>query len=432
LALRVDYLFSLLVLAENIVEGGFKADIKIIFYGFFYGKFWERRPSWLVPCSRTLHRFARSAYTRRAFFLAGGDSRSCFLTGRYTAGAQSPAFFFILSPKFMRPSELIAFLGFCISNNFPALITGKPGIGKSKIIEEAAAIAGARLIIAHPVVSDPTDFKGLPFPTANGTADFLPYGDLNEIIKAQEPLVFFLDDLGQASNAVQAACMQLLLARQINGHKVSRHVTFIAATNRKEDRAGVSGILEPVKSRFASIVELEVDTNDWVKWALKNSMPAELIAFIKFRPNMLDNSQPSKDIVNTPSPRTVANVGQLQLKGLPESMEYEAFKGAAGQNFATEYRTFLSVMRNLPSVDQIIMSPRTAPVPPKPDICYALTYALSRKATEQNLQSICTYLDRMPAEYSVACIKGATERNKELCNTHAFLQWSSDHEGVLN
>ena len=57
-------------------------------------------------------------------------------------------------------------------------------------------------------------------------AYFLPYGELHEILHAQEETIFFLDDLGQATPAVQAACMQLILARRINGHIVSDKVTF--------------------------------------------------------------------------------------------------------------------------------------------------------------------------------------------------------------
>jgi MoxR-like ATPase len=167
----------------------------------------------------------------------------------------------------MRASELNKFLLFSIANKFPVLITGKPAIGKSDIIEQSCAEAKAELIISHPVVSDPTDFKGLPF-ASNGEAHFLPFGDLKKLIDAKKSTVFFLDDLGQAPAAVQASVMQLLLSRRINGFQVSEHVTFIAATNRREDKAGVTGMLEPVKSRFASIVELEVDTNDWCKWAL--------------------------------------------------------------------------------------------------------------------------------------------------------------------
>lgn len=185
----------------------------------------------------------------------------------------------------MKPSELKETLITLINSRLPALVVGAPGIGKSDIVTHAATDAGNDVIISHPVVSDPTDYKGLPHATHDGTtAEFLPYGELNHLIHAEKPTVFFLDDLGQAPPSVQAACMQLLLARRINGHMVSNHVTFLAATNRRQDRAAVTGILEPVKSRFATILNLEPDLNDWSKWAINAQMPPELIAFVRYRP----------------------------------------------------------------------------------------------------------------------------------------------------
>src|SRR6185312_7031090 len=112
----------------------------------------------------------------------------------------------------MKPNTLSGYLKKAIVRNYPVLIKGKPGIGKTEIISAAASDADSDLIISHPVVADPTDFKGLPFPTSDGRAEFLPYGDLDRIKKASKKTVYFLDDLGQASAAVQAACMQLILA----------------------------------------------------------------------------------------------------------------------------------------------------------------------------------------------------------------------------
>lgn len=331
----------------------------------------------------------------------------------------------------MTPSALADYLQFAIRNNFPVLIKGKPGIGKSDIVSQAAIAAQTDLIISHPVVSDPTDYKGLPFPNKNGTADFLPFGELSQLINASRPTVFFLDDLGQAPPSVQAACMQLLLARRINGHLISDRVTFLAATNRREDKAAVSGLLEPVKSRFAAIVELEVNTDDWIKWALCNNMPTELIAFIRFRPELLDNFQPYRDIVNSPSPRTVTAVGRQQHACLPEQFEFEAFKGAAGEAFAAEYRGFLKMYRELPSMDEIILNPASAPVPREPGAVYAIAAALSHKMTDQNIGAICTYLDRLPLENAVACMKDAATRNRLVCNNRAYIQWASDHANAL-
>lgn len=332
----------------------------------------------------------------------------------------------------MKTSELKDLMAFAIANRLPVLVKGAPGIGKTDTIEQAATEAGAALIISHPVVSDPTDYKGLPFAGTDGAAHFMPFGELLQLINADRPTLFFLDDLGQAPAAVQAAVMQLLLARRINGHKVSDFVTFAAATNRREDKAGVGGLLEPVKSRFASIVELEVNTDDWVQWALtRGNMPVELVAFIRYRPHLLHKFEATKDITNTPSPRTVAYVGRMQAAGLPKALEFETFKGAAGEAFATEYAAFLKLYRELPNVDQIVLNPKGAPVSSEPGILYALSGALAHRMNAANLEPITTYLDRLPGEFSVCCMKDAVTRDPSLTQSKAFVKWSTGKGGLL-
>jgi hypothetical protein len=331
----------------------------------------------------------------------------------------------------MKPIELSNLLTFAIKNNFPILIKGKPGIGKSDIVAGAAKEAKAKLIISHPVVSDPTDYKGLPFLGKDGIAHFTPFGELNELLTAEEPTVFFLDDLGQAPASVQAACMQLILARRINGHIVSDTVTFIAATNRKEDKAGVSGLLEPIKSRFASIVELEVNVEDWVKWALENNMPVDLISFIRFRPAMLEKFDATKDITNSPSPRTVANVGRLQNAGIDRSIEFEVFKGAAGEGFAAEYMGFLKFARNIPNIDQIILNPKQAEITKEPAVQYALAGALASRVNPQNQEAIITYMNRLPKEIGVVCMKDMATRDKNLCMQKPYIKWATENANVI-
>ena len=333
----------------------------------------------------------------------------------------------------MKPSQLEKLLAFSIANKFPVLIKGSPGSGKSDIVDQSTQAAGAHMILSHPVVSDPTDYKGLPF-ASGGEAHFLPFNDLKKLIDAKEPTVFFLDDLGQAPPAVQAACMQLLLARQINGFKISDYVTFVAATNRKEDKAAVSGLLEPVKSRFATIVELEVNTDDWVRWALnKGNMPTELIAFVRFKPELLNDFKATKDIVNSPSPRTVANVGKMQNAGIanvnksdPEFM-YNVFAGAAGEAFAAEYCAFLRIFNDLPNVDQILLNPDKAEVPTEPGVLYAISGAIAGRVNDVNVGNAFRYLKRLPPEITVATVKDTITRKPDITNTRAFITWASDN-----
>lgn len=332
----------------------------------------------------------------------------------------------------MKPTVLADFLSFAFQNKFTVLVKGKPGIGKSDIVRQAADSLGYDMYISHPVVSDPTDFKGLPFVSKDQeSAEFLPFGDLKKLLEAKKPLVYFLDDLGQASASVQAACMQLLLARRINGHHVSEHVIFVAATNRREDKAGVQGMLEPVKSRFTSIVELDVDAEDWILWGVQNDMPSELLGFARFRPELFDKFEASKDMTNSASPRTYAHVGKLINSGLSKSLEFEVFKGSCGESFAVEFCAFLKVYRDLPSIDDILLNPTKTHVPTEPSSLYALSGALARKMSPQNIDAMMKYVDRIPDEFQVFVMKDALTRDKNVGRTKRFIQWSAENTDLL-
>lgn len=336
----------------------------------------------------------------------------------------------------LTPKQLALTLSLTIAANHPVLIQGAPGIGKTDIVHQAAAAAGADMILIYCACSDPTDPKGMPATWRdsdnNQQADFIPFGYLKQMITAKKPLVVFLDDVGGAAPATQLSYMNLVHARRTgDGTPISDQVTFIAATNRRQDRAGVTGMLEPFKSRFTTIVELIADVDAWSQWALSNNLPTELIAFIRFRPSMLHDFKPSADLNNTPSPRTVANVGKLMQIGLPSELEYSVFSGAAGEGFAAEFLGFLRICRQLPNPDVILMNPDKAPVPDDPATLYALCGALSRKASDGNIERLVTYSNRLPAEFSVLTMRDVFVQHPDLQSTRAAISWFTAHQDVM-
>jgi len=331
----------------------------------------------------------------------------------------------------MKPKDLSQLLSTTIPARLPVLIKGAPGVGKTDIVTQACKDTGTTLLISHPVVDEPIDYKGLPA-IRDDHAEFLPFGALRRLIETKDPLVYFMDDLGQAPPTVQAAAMQLILARRINGFQVSDDVTFLAATNRKQDKAGVSGILEPVKSRFVSIVELEPDVDDWVIWASMNNLPPELIAFIRFRPQLLFDFTPTVDMSNSPCPRTVHNVGKLMQLGLSQKLEFEAYAGAAGEGFAAELMGFLQIFRHLPDPKLILFNPDGAQIPDDPATIYAIIGALSRLAKPENMDALVSYANRLPEEFSVLLMTDAEKRNPSIINTRAYALWVAKHHTSMN
>ena len=336
----------------------------------------------------------------------------------------------------MKPRELAETLSYMIPARLPVLIVGAPGIGKSDLVAQAALRTHYTLIISHPVVNDPTDAKGLPWPDREGqSARFLPFGDLARALAAVDPTVWFLDDLGQATPAVQASYMQLLLARRIGDHVLPDCVSFVAASNRRTDRAGVSGLLEPVKSRFTAILDLDPDLDDWTEWALANQVRPELLAFLRFRPDLLHNFSPSLDLVNSPCPRTWHACNQLLTLGLPAHLEFPALCGAIGEGAAAEFVGFLRTFRELPPLDSIILNPDTASIPESPSALYAVAAGLAHKTTYATLSQVAKYAERLykagHGEFAVLLMRDITKRDQSICSTSTFIRLASSKIGKL-
>ena len=77
------------------------------------------------------------------------------------------------------------------------------------------------------------------------------------------------------------------------------------------------------------------------------------------------------------------------------------------------------------------MNPETAPVPSGPAELYALAGALARKATDQTMERLVRYANRLPAEFSVLLMTDAVTRNPEITSTRAWIEWASAHNDVL-
>lgn len=339
----------------------------------------------------------------------------------------------------MNPTQVARSLSRRIAARQPVLLIGAPGVGKTDLVSQAAAAANADIIVSHPVVADPTDAKGLPFPSADGkSATFLPYGELAQALAATKPTVWFIDDIGQAAPAVQAAFMQLLLTRRINGHKLPDFITFVAASNRKQDRAGVVGLLEPVKSRFTTIIEVTPDVDSWINWALTAGLPAPLIAFIQlFGDKLLHAPAPTYELINSPSPRTWHNVARLLMSGLDEDpvVAKEELSGAVGLSAATEFINFVTNSTDLPSIEDLLLYPDTVAIPKTLSARWLVVTAVATRATSSNFSALCLLASRLfnegHAELAAYLVRKSIVVNPESANSLTYAKMLSGEMSVL-
>lgn len=313
------------------------------------------------------------------------------------------------------------------------LFTGIPGIGKTALIKLVAKELQHNLIIFHPVISDPTDFKGLPwlFVDANGVQRcvFVPFEQLEALINAKVPTICFLDDFGQAPEAVQAACMQLLHGGNLAGKKISDMVTFVACTNRKQDRAGVGVILEPIKSRFHGIFELVPEIEPFLRYLMSKKHSPALIAFMRHRPEWInggeDGWKPIADIANQPCPRTIEHLGDVIRMGFDKVTAASVYQGAVGPAMANEYFQFEQLATRIPDIDVVLKNPNAAGAPETEELCYAMIGALHSRMDRSNLGNIYTYIQKhFTIELQAVFHWDVESYDKNLAHHQAYIHWA--------
>ena len=69
---------------------------------------------------------------------------------------------------------------------------------------------------------------------------------------------------------------------------------IFAAGNRQGDRGVTYSMPSPLANRFSHF-EVETHLDDWVSWAYRNGIDERVIAFLRFRPELLFDFDPGPE-----------------------------------------------------------------------------------------------------------------------------------------
>lgn len=328
----------------------------------------------------------------------------------------------------MKPSDLQIAIDFHFANDEPLGILGAPGIGKSEIVAAAAKRHNLPLIIMNLVMSDPTDFKGLPFVLT------LPDGSkVTEWVKQEEwlrkqPFALFLDEIFQAPVGTMNVAAPIILEKRIDNIYLPEGSRVVFASNRMEDRAGTNRVPSHIPNR-CTIVELESSAEDWVHWAIEQGMPEELVSFMLMRPGLLHDFDANR-LINA-TPRQWAAVGRMVARGLPHNIAFETIAGRVGEGPAAEFTAFVKIASQLPTREAILLDPERAPVPNDPSARWAVTGMLIQATTVNNFDSVAKYMTRMPEELQAVLVKEVLRLNPSVAGAKGYVQWAVKFAKVL-
>lgn len=283
----------------------------------------------------------------------------------------------------MRPAHIASilereFLSTRQGHHTPAMLWGPPGVGKSQLVAQVGRRHRVAVIDIRLSQMEPSDLRGIPF--RNGErVQWAPPAMLPDEARHGAVGILFLDEITSAPPSVCAAAYQLILDRRLGEYTVPPGWAIFAAGNRQGDRGITYAMPAPLANRFAHF-EVETHLDDWVSWAYADGIDERIIAFLRFRPELLFDFDPAHNPVAFPSPRSweFAHRALQKFADMPMLLG-GALQACVGPAAGIELGAFIDNLDKLPDIDAIIAG-QSAAVPREIDLQYAVASALVGRA----------------------------------------------------
>ena len=283
----------------------------------------------------------------------------------------------------MRPAQLLTvlereFQAALHGQHTPVMLWGPPGVGKSQMVAQIAERHGMPVIDIRLSQMEPSDLRGIPFRVEERVEWAIP-SMLPDAERHGSQGILFLDEITSVPPSVSAAAYQLILDRRLGAYEVPQGWSIFAAGNRQGDRGVTYTMPAPLANRF-SHYEVDINLDDWVAWAYANAMDDRLIAFLRFRPELLFEFDPAHNPVAFPSPRSWEfSHRALQKFGDLPALLTGALQACVGPAAGIELSAFVENLEQLPDIDAIVRG-ETVRVPKETDLQYAVAAALVGRA----------------------------------------------------
>ena len=219
------------------------------------------------------------------------------------------------------------------------MLSGKHGIGKSKIITDFFTAKGQKVVTLFlGQMSDPGDLIGLPNKDgATGKTIFMPpYWFPTD----NQPVVLFLDELNRARPEILQTIMDLALNRKLAGRELPAGSRIVSAVNDGEEYQ-LTDLDPALVSRF-NIYNFRPTIGEWLLWASQAGIDKHVTEFIENNNRMLDGdgaaTESSSSLEKTPDRRGWERVSDI-LRNTPTitGTTKKVVAGIVGAKAAAEF-----------------------------------------------------------------------------------------------
>ncbi len=339
----------------------------------------------------------------------------------------------------MRPAHLLQvldkeFLSAEAGHHTPVMLWGPPGVGKSQMIAQVAGKHNVPLLDIRLSQMEPSDLRGIPF-RDNELVEWAIPAMLPDAERHGPSGILFLDEITSAPPSVSAAAYQLILDRKLGAYQIPDGWAIFAAGNRQGDRGVTYTMPSPLANRFSHF-EVDINVDDWVAWAYTNNLDDRIIAFIRFRPELLFDFDPAHNPSAFPTPRSWEFAHRaLQKFEHQHDLLLGSLQACVGPAAGIEVKAFIDNLDQMPDLDAIVRGEQVA-APKEIDLQYAVASALVGRAiratgqdNSQDVQgNILEYASNFPQKEMGVMLVTDMHRaiGEDIFSVPQFARWSND------
>jgi len=339
----------------------------------------------------------------------------------------------------------------CFIANVVSAVWGRRGWGKSSIYQQAIP-PGWEYWPFYTSDKEPQDIGGLPFPVErilNGKTvreveylmtKLLPFG-------SNKRGVVVFEEFDRADLTIQNPCLQVLLEKEINGHKLGPEIRLGVTGNASTD-IGTNAISDAHKGRMCHLyVQTKGDAalESWLGWAQSQqdtkedpfgAIPPGLQSFAKYKQDVWTESTDVGELEDygSPTPRTFVMAGKLWRAAQRAKFEtadilLPVLAGCVGSAAGRELKRWFEIQDKAPKIEDIVANPKHAKLPDDPAIFFALGLTIARyaqTAANGQIDNFATYIARWPDEQARFAFTHLNKEQSRAATSDAYLAWEKD------
>ena len=288
---------------------------------------------------------------------------------------------------------------------------------------------------------NPIDLRGIPVANESKTLAVWLKPQIFQMDSSDKVInILFLDEISAAPQSVQSAAYQITLDRTVGEHKLPDNCIVIAAGNRVSDKSVAYKMPKALANRLLHF-NISTSFNNWRKWALHSNIHPLVLGFLASRPDLLNTFDSSNESLAFSTPRSWEMVSNI-LNNISDDVEevYSLIAGLVGGGIAFELRTYATVYRQLPKIEDIFAG-KAVSVPKKISEIFALSAMMVKRVKEHKddyvgIANSIKFASRFPTDFGILVLEEYLSIDesyrRKLLMLPEFSRWLNANAGILN